>query len=62
MLTEQELKDTILFLRSSGHTIGSIHVLTGVNVTAICEVIYEQNQIDIHNDGGTVIHINTSIQ
>jgi len=50
MLTDQELRQTILRLRVSGHTIGSIQALTGASITTICEVIYEQNQNDIAND------------
>lgn len=51
MLNDKEAKDTILHLRANGHTIGSIHSLTGIQITKICEVIYEQNQNDIHRDG-----------
>lgn len=50
MLTNQEAKDTILFLRSKGYSISGIHSVTGRKITEICEVIYEQNQKDIASD------------
>lgn len=39
-------KELILYLKNRGHTIASICELTGESVTFICEVIYEQNNID----------------
>jgi hypothetical protein len=44
-------KETILYLRGKGYGIAQICKLTGESVTFICEVIYEQNQKDIANDG-----------
>lgn len=52
MLTEQEAKDTILHLRANKYTIAGIQAVTGLTITKICEVIYEQNAEDIDNDDG----------
>lgn len=46
-----ETRDAILHLRTHGYTISGIYAITGVSITEICEVIYEQNQKDISNDG-----------
>lgn len=42
-----EAKNTILLLRANGYDISGIQALTGLSLTHICEVIYEQNQEDI---------------
>lgn len=44
------MKELILQLRIKGHSISSIHLITGLSITHICEVIYEQNQKDIASD------------
>lgn len=51
-------KELILKLRAEGHTIGAIHKITGLSITIICEVIYEQNQADIHRDGAASLSWN----
>lgn len=50
MLSDQEIKDTVLHLRANGYNISYIYAVTGIRITQICEVIYEQNQQDIHRD------------
>lgn len=50
MLTDVEARDTVLFLRSKGYSIAGIQAVTGLTITNICEVIYEQNQNDIADD------------
>lgn len=54
MLTEKEIKHTVLKLRETGNSIAAIHSVTGLSITKICEVIYEKNQADIFNDGQSV--------
>lgn len=50
-MTNEEAKYTILFLKEYGYTISGIYAVTGLTITTICEVIYEQNQIDKYNSG-----------
>ena len=52
MLTNKEQVDTILYLRNAKYSISSISAITGISITKICEVIYEQNQEDKHVNNG----------
>lgn len=54
-MTDVEIGDTVLFLRHKGYTISGIYAVTGLTITKICEVIYEQNQKDIHRDGASTV-------
>ena len=54
MLTDKEVKDTILHLRAKGYKIWSIHAVTGLTITEICEVLYEQNKKDVAADANRV--------
>lgn len=56
MLTVQQMNEAILKLRAKGYTINGIYEVTGLPITKICEVIYEQNQKDIANDGAHSFH------
>lgn len=52
-MTDVEAKSTILYLRAKGYSILGIYAVTGLTITRICEVIYEQNQIDKRTSGNS---------